>query len=101
MSAREILMASARFTLRLEPELKDWLEQEAHRQERSAGFLANKAIASLRQDTEAKRSAIQDAMAEAEKGEFISEAMTAWFLSLGTENELPEPQPDVFVRQGA
>jgi predicted transcriptional regulator len=94
-------MPSARFTLRLDPDLKDWLEQEAQRQDRSAGFLANKAIASLRQDTEVKRSAIQDAMAEAEKGEFISEeAMTAWFLSLGTESELPEPQPDVFLRTG-
>jgi predicted transcriptional regulator len=93
-------MQSARFTLRLEPELKDWLEEEAHRQDRSAGFLANKAIASLRHDTEARRSAIQDAMEEAEKGAFISEeAMTAWFLSLGTQNELPEPLPDVFLRQ--
>ncbi len=95
-------MPSSRFTLRLEPDLKNWLEEEAHRQERSAGFLANKAIASLRQDIEARRSAIQDAMSEAEKGEFISEeAMTAWFLSLGTDNELPEPQPEVFVRARA
>jgi hypothetical protein len=22
--------------------------------------------------------------------------MTAWFSSLGTENELPEPQPDIY-----
>ena len=94
-------MPSARFTLRLEPDLKDWLEDEARRQDRSAGFLANKAIETLRRDTEAKRQAIEDAMAEAEKGEFISEeAMTAWFLSLGTDNELPEPQPDVFLRAG-
>jgi predicted transcriptional regulator len=94
-------MPSARFTLRLEPELKDWLEEEALRQDRSAGFLANKAIASLRSDTEARRQSIQDAMEEAEKGEFISEeAMTAWFLSLGTENELLEPEPDVFLRTG-
>ena len=95
-------MPSARFTLRLEPDLKDWLEDEARRQDRSAGFLANKAIETLRHDTEAKRRAIEAAMAEADKGEFISEeAMTAWFLSLGTDNEPPEPQPDVFVRAGA
>ena len=94
-------MPSARFTLRIEPGLKDWLEDEARRQDRSAGFLANKAIETLRQDTESKRRAIEAAMAEAEKGEFISEeAMTAWFLSLGTDNELPEPEPDVFLRVG-
>ena len=52
-------MPSSRFTLRLEPDLKNWLEEEAHRQERSAGFLANKALASLRQDIEARRSAIK------------------------------------------
>ena len=67
-------MASDRFTTGLEPQLKD---------------------------RQARRQSIQDAVAEAEKGEFISEkAMTAWFLSLGTETELPEPQPDVFLRAG-
>jgi len=45
-----------------------------------------------------KRQMIQDAIAEADKGAFISEEkMTEWFLSLGTDNELPEPEPDVFL----
>jgi predicted transcriptional regulator len=44
------------------------------------------------------RARVLELEAEADKGEFISdEAMTAWFLSLATENELPEPEPDVFV----
>ena len=43
----------------------------------------------------AKRRLIQDALVEADKGEFVSEErMNAWFQSLGTDNELPEPEPE-------
>lgn len=91
-------MASARFSMRLEPELKNWLEEEAKRKDRSAGYIATEAIQSLKQATEQKRKIIRDAMGEADKGEFISEeAMTEWFLSLGTDNELSEPEPDIFI----
>lgn len=93
-------MASARFSMRLEPELKDWLEEEAKRKDRSSGYIATQAIQSLKQATEQKRQIIHDAMTEADKGEFISEdAMTKWFLSLGTDEELPEPEPDVFIKR--
>jgi len=84
--------------MRLEPELKNWLEEEAKRKDRSAGYIATEAIQSLKQATEQKRKIIRDAMGEADKGEFISEeAMTEWFLSLGTDNELSEPEPDIFI----
>ena len=91
-------MASARFSMRLEPELRDWLDQEAKRKDRSAGYIATQAIRSLKQEMELKRQLIQQTMQDADRGEFVSEqAMTKWFLSLGTENELPEPEPDVFA----
>ena len=90
-------MPSARFSLRLEPELKTWLEDEAKRKDRSAGYIATQAIQSLKEATEARTRLIEEAMKEADKGVFISEEkMTAWVLSLGTENELPEPEPDIF-----
>ena len=42
--------------------------------------------------------AIQEAKEEAKKGAFISqEAMEKWVASLGTDNELPTPEPDIFV----
>lgn len=91
-------MNSPRFTMRLDPELKDWLEAEAKRQDRSAAYLAKQAIQDLKSRTEAKARMIEDAVAEADKGVFISEEkMTAWFESLGSDHELPEPEPDVFV----
>jgi predicted transcriptional regulator len=94
-------MSNARFSLRLEPDLKDWLEQEAKRKDRSAGYVAIEALQNYRQDVEAKRLMIEAAMAEADKGEFVSEeAMTTWFLSIGTAHELPEPEADVFLKRG-
>ncbi len=94
------LMSSARFSLRLEPDLKDWLEEEAKRKDRSAGYIAIQALQNFKAATEAKRQIIENAMAEADQGSFVSEeAMTTWFLSLGTEHQLPEPKADVEVRQ--
>jgi len=93
-------MSTARFSLRLEPDLKDWLEQEAKRKDRSAGYVAIEALQNYKQAIEAKRQMIESAMVEADKGAFVSEeAMTKWFLSLGTEHELPEPDEDVFLRR--
>ncbi len=94
-------MSSARFSLRLEPDLKDWLEEEAKRKDRSAGYIAIQALQNFKDATEAKRQMIEHAMLEADQGSFVSEeAMTKWFLSVGTEYELPEPAEDVAARRG-
>lgn len=83
--------------MRLEPELKDWLETEARRQDRSAAYLAKQAISQMKAQTEAKHRVITLALQEADKGVFISEeSMNAWMDSWDTENELPAPMPDVF-----
>ena len=45
-----------------------------------------------------KLDAIREALAEADKGVFISaEAMHRWIESWGTPDELPPPEPDVFL----
>jgi predicted transcriptional regulator len=90
-------MTSSRFSLRLEPELKTWLEEEAKRHDRSAGYVATQAIRQLKQLTDLKRTIIGDALAEADRGAFVSsESVTEWFLKLDTEKEIPFPKPDVF-----
>ena len=90
-------MGTTPFTMRLDDELKRSLEAEAKREDRSASYLATRAIKNMLSAKDAKRRVIEAAMAEAEKGIFISEEkMTAWFLSLGTDHELPEPEPDIF-----
>ena len=44
-------------------------------------------------------STLKKAKQEADKGEFIShEAMGAWIKSLGTDEELPAPEVDIFKK---
>jgi hypothetical protein len=49
-----------------------------------------------------ERKVISSAIKKADKGEFISsESMRTWFASLGTDNELPRPKPDVFLKENS
>lgn len=84
--------------MRLDEDLKRDLEAEAKLQDRSSSYLATRAIKEMLAAKTSKRQIIQEAITQADNGEFISEeAMTKWFLSLGTSSELPEPDPDVLI----
>jgi predicted transcriptional regulator len=55
--------------------------------------------ASFLKNSEAERRLLKERIAEADKGVFVSaEAMHRWIESWGTENELPPPEPDVFLK---
>lgn len=83
--------------MRLDDDLKRALEAEAKREDRSASYLASRAIKNMLSEKAAKHRKIEDAVAEAKKGIFISEEkMTAWVNSWDTDNELPQPEPDIF-----
>ncbi len=89
-------MATERLSLRIDADLKKSLELEAKREERSASYLAVKAIEAMLRSRAEKRVAIRSAVVEAEDGVFISqEAMDAWVASWGTETELLPPEPDI------
>ena len=91
-------MATERLSLRIDANLKKSLELEARREERSASYLAVKAIEAMLRERARKRVAIRVAVSEAGKGAFISqEAMDAWVSSWGEEAELPPPEPDVQI----
>ena len=90
-------MASDRITIRVKPELKQWFEQQAKRKDRSVGYIVAQSMEQTKRNSEARDQMIRDAMAEADKGVFISQAaMDAWVTSWDTENELPPPEPDIF-----
>ena len=92
-------MGTIPFTLRLDDSLKQSLEAEAKIEDRSASYLATRAIKNMLDAKAAKRRMIDEAMTEADKGIFISEEkLMAWFQSLGTDHELPEPEPDIFPK---
>ena len=91
-------MATERLSLRIDANLKKSLELEARREERSASYLAVKAIEAMLRERAEKRAAIREAVSEADKGAFISqEAMDAWVSSWGEESELPPPEPDAQI----
>jgi predicted transcriptional regulator len=90
-------MPNAPFSLRLKPHVKARLEEEARIADRSASYLANKAVEAFLEARAFKREQIAAALAEADKGVFVSEeAMGKWMESWDTENELPPPEPDIF-----
>jgi predicted transcriptional regulator len=92
-------MASVPFSMRIDPAIKRALEAQARREKRSTAFVLQQAASDYLARQARMRAMVSEIEKEADKGEFISEdAMTKWFLSLGTENELPEPEPDVFVK---
>lgn len=93
-------MASDRITIRVEPELKQWFEQQAKRKDRSLGYMVTESMEQTKRSSEARDQMIRDAMAEADKGVFISEkAVHKWMDSWDTDNELPFPEPDVFLNR--
>jgi predicted transcriptional regulator len=94
----EAIMSTVPFSLRLDPSIKQRLDQEARRLDRSSSWLATRAIETFLEARAVKQRAIREAMAEAEKGEFISsEAMGRWMESWGTDDELPEPKVDIIA----
>lgn len=91
-------MSTIPLSIRIEPTLKQELDEVAKLDNRSASSLAAELIAKYLQARKNKELAIQKALEEADKGEFISHgSMRTWFASLGSDNELSFPEPDVFI----
>ena len=89
-------MAHLKLWLNLDPELKEWVERQAKYSGCSKEVVTTRALKSLK---DAKDQMIRESVADADKGVFVSEEkVTAWFLSWDTENELPVPEPDVFLK---
>lgn len=90
-------MATKPFTLRLSDEVKAELDFISQATKRSPSSIAAEVLASNIPIRAQRMRMIQEAKQEAELGAFISQdAMEAWVDSLGTKNELPMPEPDVF-----
>ena len=90
-------MATVPFSFRFDMEVKERLEKQAELEDRSAAYLIQKAVEEYLDAKDYFREEMMAAIAEADKGVFISgEAMDRWMESWGTENELPPPEPDIF-----
>lgn len=94
-------MAGKPFTLRIPDEVKEDLKFLSTSMNRTQASIASE-ILEEKVSIRAKRvRAIQEAKEQAKSGVFVSqEAMENWVESLGTDNELPMPKPDILPNQG-
>lgn len=89
-------MPTTPYTFRMDDELRQSLEREAQLEDRPAAQLAARAIKTMVEAKAAKRQAIDQALVEADQGQFISEAaMNQWIDSWGSDDELPMPELDI------
>lgn len=89
-------MPATPVSLRLDDDLRSRLAAEAARLDRPAAQVATRAIRSWLDAQDALRRQIEDAVAEADHGVFVSsEAVGAWMDSWGTEHEAPLPEADI------
>ncbi len=92
-------MSTVPFTFRIETELKKNLDLEAQAEDRSSSYLASQAIKMMLELKEEKKQAVERAIIEADKGAFVSqEAVHEWMNSWDTENELPKPKANIFLK---
>lgn len=88
-------MSTTPYTIRLDDKLRKDLEREAALDDRPPAQLAVRAIRAMVEARQAKRTAIETALAQADQRDFISHtAMTAWIDSWDTDDESPAPGPD-------
>lgn len=92
------MAGSVKLSLEIDSELKEWIDDEAGRQDRPASEVVSEVLSAAMRRQAARDEMIRAAIREADKGVFISsEKVTEWLESWGTENELPMPEPDVFI----
>lgn len=91
------MAANETFSVRLSPETKRELEEYARATQRSSAFIVKEAVEAHLAERRAYLEAIEEAVAEADEGIFVSgEAVDRWLASWGTNNLLPMPDPDIF-----
>jgi predicted transcriptional regulator len=93
-------MATTQFSLRLPEDLKNSLSEISKLAHRSQSQIAVRAITEYVERNEWKIKALQAAKQEADKGVFVShDAIDTWLDSWGTDDEIPAPKPDVFLKK--
>jgi len=91
-------MGDSSLAVRLDIDTAESLRREAERQHIEPDEVAGRAIKAYLDYQEREREVLRERIAEADRGVFISgDAMHRWIESWDTENELPPPEPDVFL----
>jgi predicted transcriptional regulator len=95
-------MTSTTFSMRMNADIKRKLEEHAARSDRSAAWVAQKAIQDYLAREEALKESLRIALAEADRGVFVSgEAVESWMDRWAEGVDDPFPEQDVFPDQRA
>ncbi len=95
-------MPTQPFTLRISDDIKADLQFISATTHHSQAAIASRILSEKISDQAQKIRAIQEAKAQAQAGNFISQStMEAWVDSLGTDQELPLPTPDILANRSA
>ncbi|MGL5362871.1 MAG: CopG family ribbon-helix-helix protein [Bosea sp. (in: a-proteobacteria)] len=88
---------SVSFSIRMDEALRARLEKEAQAEDRSASYLAQKAISAFLDARASRRQEMLAAFAQSQtETEFVSgDAVSAWVESWETATELPVPAADI------
>jgi predicted transcriptional regulator len=85
------------FSVRLPDDLRHEVDRLAALSKRSRSFIVKEAVAAYVEDQRDYLKAIDEALQEADQGTFVSgEAAFKWLDSIGTADERPAPEPDIF-----
>jgi predicted transcriptional regulator len=86
------------FSVRLPEDLRHMVDQYAEMTKRSRSFIVKEAVAAYMEEQKARLAAIDEALAEVDKGAFVSGGrVSEWLSTWGTPEELPAPEPDIFL----
>ncbi len=90
-------MTTTTFSMRIDAETKNALEAEAKRQDRSAAYIAQRAIQNYLAHEEALHESIREALENDDGTRISGEAVLAWMERWGDGHDDPFPEPDIFV----
>lgn len=89
-------MGTVPVSFRIDEDDKARLQKEAAQEDRSESYIANAAIKQYLDQREYKRKIIDQAIEDADKGSFISQAaMHTWVESWGSDKDAALPEPDI------
>lgn len=90
-------MSTATFSMRMNANTKRRLEEEAALMDRSAAWVAQRAIQEYLGREEALREAVQEALDNDDGTRTSGEAVMRWLSRWGDGHDEPLPEPDIFL----
>jgi predicted transcriptional regulator len=86
------------FSVRLPENLRQEVDQFAETTKRSRSYVVKEAVEAYMEEQRSRLAAIDEALAEIDKGELVSgEKVSEWLSTWGTAEEKPAPEPDIFL----